>query len=227
MREQIREHLRGLIGVLAGFVLASGAVIVAHAPLWSRVLAALLALASLSLVVAWLQLPWMEWTTRRARRVVFTATPMAAAALVLLLGVSLPRASASVGLADSATLILLDTSAGMHQSLEQGRSKFDEATNELRRHVRDLGTDQLGLATFGVPSCDTDKTYDERVSIAHSRADRIRKAADHLRPEGRANLVSAARSALGLLDRFTSEKNRLLLITAGLDDCGGDLLLTR
>jgi hypothetical protein len=223
VRELIREHLRGVIGLLAGFVLASAAVAVADAPAWARVIAALLGVVSLSLVVAWLQLPWSEWRARRARRLVAATAPMAAAGFVLLLGMLVPQAASAV-FTDPATLILLDTSEGMLDPLQQGAPKFDEATQELGRHVRDLGSDQLGLATFGTPSCDSDETYDERVSIAHDRADLIREEADGLRPSGRANLVSAGRSALGLLSDFKDKRKRLLVITAGLDDCGGDLV---
>jgi hypothetical protein len=222
VRELIREHLRGAIGLLVGFVLASAAVVFADAPAWARVLAAVLAVLALSLVVAWLQVPWAEWRARRARRLVLVTAPMVAAVLVLLLGVLVPRGESAV-FSDPATLILLDASGRMLEPLTPGQPKFDEASQELRRQVRDLGNDQLGLATFGVASCDSDETFEKRVSIAHDRAKRIRDEAGELRPEGRANLVSAARSALSLLNPFTDERRRLLLITAGLDGCGGKL----
>jgi hypothetical protein len=40
---------------------------------------------------------------------------------------------------------------------------------------------------------------------------------------GRSNLVSEGRNALGLLNPFTGDRRRLLVITAGLDECGGEL----
>ena len=224
MRDLIRDHLRGVVGLLSGFVLASAVVVIADAPAWSRIVAALLALVSLSLVVAWLQLPWAEWTASRARRLVFATAPMVAAGFVLGLGVILSQGASSAVFSDPATLILLDASEGMGEELEGGASKFAEATRELRRHVRDLGNDQLGLAAFGIPSCDSEgPPIDERVSVAHDRAGQIRKEAEELRPAGKANLVSAGRNAVGLLNPFQDERRRLLVITGGLDACGGDL----
>jgi hypothetical protein len=40
---------------------------------------------------------------------------------------------------------------------------------------------------------------------------------------GRSSLVSEGRNALGLLNPFTGDRRRLLVITAGLDECGGEL----
>lgn len=66
MRDLIRDHLRAVIVLLSGFILASAVVLIADVPTWARVLAALLAVVSLSLVVAWLRSPWSEWTARHA-----------------------------------------------------------------------------------------------------------------------------------------------------------------
>jgi hypothetical protein len=224
MRDLIRDHLRAVLVLLSGFILASVVVLIADAPTWARILAALLAVVSLSLVVAWLRLRWSEWTARHGWRLTAAAAPALLALVVLALGVTVWRDLPSAVLTDPATLILFDSSEGMADELEGGDSKFDEATDELDRSVRDLGGDQLGLASFGIPSCDSDSSpADELVSIGPDRAEEVGEKAHSLTPTGQANLVSAARDAIGLLDTFEDERQRLILITAGLDDCGGEL----
>ena len=224
MRDLIRDHLRAVLVLLSGFILASAVVLIADAPTWARVLAALLAVVSLSLVVAWLRLPWSEWTARHAWRLTAAAAPALLALVVLALGVTVWRDLPSAVLTDPATLILLDSSEGMADELEGGGSKFEEATNELERSVRNLGQDQLGLASFSLPTCDSDNSpAEELVSIGPDRAEQVGETAHSLTPAGQANLVSAALEAIGLLNPFEDKRRRLLLITAGLDDCGGEL----
>jgi len=111
---------------------------------------------------------------------------------------------------------------GLADGLEGGGSKFQEAAHELERNARDLGRDQLGLASFGVADCNSESAIDELVPIGPRMAARIRETAAELEPAGRSNLVSAARNALGVLNSFEGGA-RLLVITAGLDDCGGEL----
>ncbi|MGH2678178.1 MAG: vWA domain-containing protein [Actinomycetota bacterium] len=223
VRDLIRDNLFRLIATLSGFLVASAVVLIADAPAWSKLVAALLALVSLFLTALWLPLPWSEWTNQRGRRLILAAAPLAVAGLVIVLGVTVWDGGSRVT-TEPATLILLDASGTMHAPLEQSGddTKFDDATAQLSRHVRDLASHQLGMATFGTGTCEADPPAEELVSIGHDTADEIRGKAEDLSPEGDANLVSAARYAIGSLQEFTDGR-RLLIITGGLDRCGGDL----
>lgn len=225
IRRLIREQLSWLLAVLTGFVAASAVVIVADAPMWTKVIAAVLAFGGVALITLWLHLPWSDWRARRGRRLWIAATPLVLASLLLLLGLTAWREAPDAVPNQPATLILLDTSEGMAERLDGTDTKLSEATAELERQVRDIGNTQLGLATFGVDDCDSSDTpLDERVSIGPDNADRIRReAGSDLSPSGRANLVSAARYAVGRLRAVTHEERRVLLITGGLDGCGAAL----
>ena len=79
------------------------------------------------------------------------------------------------------------------------------------------------LQHSGLSSCDADDSpLDELVSIGHDRAGRIAE-------EARADAGRPAQPRLRCSQRnrptqsFQDERRRLLVITAGLDDCGGDL----
>ena len=97
-----------------------------------------------------------------------------------------------------ATLMLVDTSQAMGKPLPGATSKLDAARRSVR--MRELGTyEQLGLATY------------------------VGQAVSGLRPEGRSNLAVAARRALKELEPFSSDTQRLLIITGAGDGCGGDL----
>ena len=224
MNEVIREHLRGVVAVLSAFVLASSALLVADVPPWSAVAAAVLALVSLSLLVAWLPLPRSEWTARSGRRLFITGAPMFAAAVVVVAGVSLAPGKLSVNYTFPVTLILLDSSERMLEPFAGGSSKFDEAVKALKGQVRDLGNDQLGLVTFGVDSCQSsDSPIRQVVPIAANRANQITTRAGELEPAGQSNLVSAGLNAIGLLNHFEDERIRILVVAGGLDGCGGNL----
>jgi hypothetical protein len=224
MRDLIQEHLRAVVALLSGFVLASAVVLIADAPGWSRVLAALLAVVSLSLVVLWLRVPWTEWRARHGWRITAVAAPALLAIVVLALGMTVWRDDPPAIFTNPATLILFDSSEAMERELNEGGLKFEYATDELESQARDLGTHQLGLATFGIDDCGADAPpIDEVVTIGPSTAGRIQEKASDLAPTGRSNLVSAARNATGLLDPFQGSRRRLLVVTAGLDECGGEL----
>jgi hypothetical protein len=225
IRDVIRDQLFRLLAVLVGFLVASAVVVVADAPVWTKLLAALLALASVFIVALWLPLPWSDWRARRGRRLWVAAAPLALAGLVLVLGLTIWRGGPDPVPRNPATLIVLDTSDGMGELLDSKNTKLSQATKSLTEQARDLGNDQLGLATFGVDDCESGETpLDERVPIAPDNADRIKaEASADLVPAGKANLVSAARYALGRLNEFTGRRRRVLIITGGLDACGGDL----
>jgi hypothetical protein len=221
-RDLLRDHLLRVIAVLSAFLLASVAVIVSDAPLWSKGLAAALALIGLSLVALWLPLTWSDWRARRGLRIACVAIPLAAAVLVIGLGLSVWKPGPSRVADDPATLLLLDASETMAAPLSGGATKFEEARRRLGHELRIGENDQLGLATFGVEGCDEEDPVDEIVSIGPSGADRIRERATDLSPAGRANLVSAARYGVGLLNGFRGSRS-VVVITGGLDRCGGDL----
>jgi hypothetical protein len=223
-REIIREHLLRVIALLAAFVLVSFGVLLSDAPLWSKLVAAVLALVGLSLVALWLPLPPADWRARRGLRIFSAAMPLALAALVIGFGLAFWPPGQSPIPNHPATLVLLDASDGMKESLPGGgEPKFKAAMQELEEERRVPEDGQLGLATFGIERCNLEGApVDEVVSIAPGGAERIRKKADDLTPGGQANLVSAARYGIGLLGPFTGPRN-VVVITSGLDTCEGDL----
>src|SRR5262245_28475685 len=91
VRDLVRDNLLRVVGLLAAFLLASIAVIVSSAPLWSKATAAAFALVGLSLAVLWLPLSRSDWRARRGLRIACVATPLAAAAIVIGLGLSVWR----------------------------------------------------------------------------------------------------------------------------------------
>jgi hypothetical protein len=219
----VRDHLARVIALLAAFVLASLAVLLADAPLWSKLGAAVLALIGLSLIGLWLPLPWADWRARRWLRVVLTAVPLAAAGVVIGLGLTIWRPGPSQIPSQPATLLLLDASETMTEPLAGGGSKFEVAMEELEEERRVPENSQLGLASFGIEGCDLEADpVNEIVTIAPGGAERIREEAGQLVPGGEANLVTAARFGVGLLGPFTGPRN-VVVITGGLDTCGGDL----
>jgi hypothetical protein len=86
MRDLAQEHLRALAALLTGFILASAVVLIADAPTWSKVVAALLAVVAVSLVVAWLRVPWAEWKAGHGWRIGAVGAPALSAVVVLALG---------------------------------------------------------------------------------------------------------------------------------------------
>jgi hypothetical protein len=215
LRERIADNLTLVIPALGSFVLTS---MLAPLQRLGRLWLVVAAVFALGAVLATLALLRYETPPKRLRWLIAGLT---ACALVTL-AVGWILRPPIVDHDRDATLMLVDTSQAMGKPLPGATSKLDAARRSVR--MRELGTyEQLGLATYGVGDCGDRSPYRLRMPITEDGRSRVGQAVSDLRPEGRSNLAVAARRVLKELEPFSSDTQRLLIITGAGDGCGGDL----
>jgi hypothetical protein len=112
--------------------------------------------------------------------------------------------------------IVLDASAGMADTFDNGPTKLAAAVNALR--VRNLHPkENLALRDFG-GDCGQDDGSPLLVSFGIGRRNRILKAAADLQPRGQPTLASAVISAMADLHPFANTK-RVVVLTGHADTC--------
>lgn len=198
IRDLVRDHLLRIVGLLAAFLLASVAVIVSDAPLWSKATAAAFALVGLSLVALWLPLSRSDWTARRGLRVVCVVVPLVAAGIVIGLGLSVWKPDPAYR-SSTSRLIIVDGSASMMRSFSP-ETKFDSARTEILRYVNQQPSVDVALR-FTSGRCDG--IYEEPdVDFGRSNRKEIDARLRSRRLAGEANFIDAV--SMGVNDFLES-----------------------
>lgn len=217
----LSENLRLLVPLLLGFVGAAVTAWLSFISLPYRVAAALFTLAAIIATLLWLQLPWARWRSHRARRLQIVASLLVLAGVAL--GIGWVQRPPVVDHALPVSLIVVDTSAHMADAFGDDEEAIADLRTAIVEWARPASNDQLGLVTFGTDRCGEPDPVQEHVPIAADRLGEVTEALDRLELGGTANLVAGGRFALGMLNDFESDGNRVVVFTAGLDGCGDDL----
>jgi hypothetical protein len=227
IRDEVKEHLRQLITVLVGFVIAGFVALVPPVPKWSSVIAAIALLIALVLLARWLSDSPVVWRQHFVRRGVLIGGPLAAAVGVLVLG-GLFGTDSGRFRSLSNVEIILDRSAGMAAKLG-GSSRASVAAEKVSSFV-DLRDDSaFALRAFG-GACRS--VPEQLVDFDTDSAGEVKERAGQLEPRGKANLVDAIVAAASDFNDPSlypedvapdSLQNRIVVITGSSDACGGDL----
>ncbi|TPI14266.1 MULTISPECIES: VWA domain-containing protein [unclassified Mesorhizobium] len=137
-----------------------------------------------------------------------------AAALLLL-------SMTSFGFAANKVIIILDASGSMWAQID-GKPKLEIARESLRTVLQSVpADDEIGFMAYGhrtKGSCDDIELI---VPPQAGSASAISSAADSMKFLGKTPLTAAVKQAAGAL-KYTEDKATVVLITDGLETCGGD-----
>ncbi|MDX8527836.1 VWA domain-containing protein [Mesorhizobium sp. MSK_1335] len=137
------------------------------------------------------------------------------AAAILLLSMT------TFGFAANKVIIILDASGSMWAQID-GKPKLEIARESLRTVLQSVPTDdEIGFMAYGhrtKGSCDDIELI---VPPQAGSASAISSAADSMKFLGKTPLTSAVKQAAEAL-KYTEDKATVVLITDGLETCGGD-----
>ncbi|PBC19605.1 VWA domain-containing protein [Mesorhizobium sp. WSM4307] len=127
----------------------------------------------------------------------------------------------TVGFAANKVIIILDASGSMWAQID-GKPKLEIARESLRTVLQSVpADDEIGFMAYGhreKGSCDDIQLI---VPPQAGSASAITDAADSLKFLGKTPLTAAVKQAAEAL-RYTEDKATVVLITDGLETCGGD-----
>ncbi|MEW6629829.1 MAG: VWA domain-containing protein [Pseudomonadota bacterium] len=125
------------------------------------------------------------------------------------------------GFAANKVIVILDASGSMWAQID-GKPKLEIARQSLRNVLQSVpADDQIGFMAYGhrtKGSCDDIELI---VPPQAGSAGAISAAADSLKFQGKTPLTAAVKQAAEAL-KYTEDKATVVLITDGLESCGGD-----
>lgn len=141
------------------------------------------------------------------------ARSVAAAALLL--------SMTALGHAADRVIIVLDASGSMWAQID-GKPKLEIARESLRTVLQSVPADrEIGFMAYGHREKGSCEDIELIVPPRAGSADAISTAADNLKFLGKTPLTAAVRQAAEAL-KYTEDKATVVLITDGLETCGGD-----
>lgn len=137
------------------------------------------------------------------------------AAAILLLSMT------TFGFAASKVIIILDASGSMWAQID-GKPKLEIARESLRTVLQSVpGDDEIGFMAYGHRQKGSCEDIELIVPPQAGSASAISAAADSMKFLGKTPLTAAVKQAAQAL-KYTEEKATVVLITDGLETCGGD-----
>ena len=118
-------------------------------------------------------------------------------------------------------IVILDASGSMWAQID-GRPKLEIARKSLRTALQSVPADaEIGFMAYGHREKGSCQDIELIVPPQAGAASAIVQAADSMKFLGKTPLTDAVRSAAEAL-KYTEDKARVILITDGLETCGGD-----
>lgn len=127
----------------------------------------------------------------------------------------------SLGFAADRVIIVLDASGSMWAQID-GKPKLEIARESLRAALQSIPADkEIGFMAYGHREKGSCSDIELIVPPAAGTAGAITTAADNLKFLGKTPLTAAVKQAAEAL-KYTEDKATVVLITDGLETCGGD-----
>jgi Ca-activated chloride channel family protein len=118
-------------------------------------------------------------------------------------------------------IVILDASGSMWAQID-GRPKLEIARESLRTALQSVpGDEEIGFMAYGHREKGSCSDIELIVPPATGTAGQITTAADNLKFLGKTPLTAAVKQAAEAL-KYTEDKAKVILITDGLETCGGD-----
>ncbi|MBN9245746.1 MAG: VWA domain-containing protein [Mesorhizobium sp.] len=127
----------------------------------------------------------------------------------------------TLGFAADRVIVILDASGSMWAQID-GKPKLEIARESLRAALQSIPSDrEIGFMAYGHREKGSCSDIELIVPPAAGTAGAIATAADNLKFLGKTPLTAAVRQAAEAL-KYTEDKATVVLITDGLETCGGD-----
>jgi len=127
----------------------------------------------------------------------------------------------ALGLAADRVIVILDASGSMWAQID-GKPKLEIARESLRAALQSIPADrEIGFMAYGHREKGSCSDIELIVPPAAGTAGAIATAADNLKFLGKTPLTAAVKQAAEAL-KYTEDKATVVLITDGLETCGGD-----
>ena len=125
--------------------------------------------------------------------------------------------------AETNVMFIFDASGSMKKKIETGETRFAAAQRAMTTILGEIPSDiRLGLLLYGHRRA-KDCTDIELVSpIGADGAATIARRINSLQPKGETPIAESLQQALRSFSAFQGQSNRIVVVTDGIEECGGD-----
>ena len=128
----------------------------------------------------------------------------------------------TISFADTNILFILDGSGSMWGQVD-GVPKIQTAKEVLGNLMGDLPADtRVGLVTYGHRSEGDCKDVEVLAPIDSLKPSQLREKLKGIKPKGKTPIAFALESSLAEFEPYKGENNNVILISDGIETCGGD-----
>ena len=121
-------------------------------------------------------------------------------------------------------MFVMDASGSMKKDAGNGFSRMENAKHAIARMLTDVDDEnRFGLTVYGhrrPRACDDIQVVAE---VGAVDAGFVNEFVQQLRPKGETPIAASVELAASAFERFPDENNQLVVVTDGIEECGGDV----
>ncbi len=143
----------------------------------------------------------------------------------LLLGTAIIAAASTTAVASPANIMfVMDASGSMKKDAGNGFSRMDNAKNAIARMLTDVDDqNRFGLTVYGhrrPKACDDIQVV---ADVGSADAGFVNQFVQELAPKGETPIAASVQLAAAAFERFPDQNNQLVVVTDGIEECGGNV----
>lgn len=152
------------------------------------------------------------------------AVPRLFACLAIpLLGLLISSIASQTASAQTNVLFIVDSSGSMRAKVEGKETRMSVAKRALSLALKDMPKDaRLGMMLYGHRRAKDCKDIELVAPIASENANALADRVEALQPRGETPIAAALELAARSFAAFKGQNNMIVLVTDGIEECGGD-----
>jgi hypothetical protein len=121
-------------------------------------------------------------------------------------------------------MFVMDASGSMKKDAGNGFSRMDNAQHAIARMLTDVDdSNRYGLTVYGHRSARTCSDIQVVAHVGSVSAGFVNEFVQELKPIGETPIAESVKLAAASFEKFSGQDNQIVLVTDGLEACGGDV----
>ena len=126
--------------------------------------------------------------------------------------------------AETNVLFIFDSSGSMKKKIDTGEARMTVAKRAMAQALKDMPADvRVGLLLYGHRKAKDCTDIELTSPIGADDAAAIAKRITELKPKGETPIAAALEQAIRSFAALKGQSNRVVLVTDGIEECGGDV----
>ena len=121
-------------------------------------------------------------------------------------------------------MFVMDASGSMKKDAGNGYSRMDNAKRAIAQMLTDVdASNRFGLTVYGHRKARTCSDIQVVASVGAVDAGFVNEFIQSLEPKGETPIAASVKLAAAAFEQFPDQNNQLVVVTDGIEECGGDV----